>query len=76
MRGDSAEQGFDEGIVVTEPRTRVGRRDAEPGEHGEDCGGLEGGALVAVQHRFAAGGVHAFGPCATPSEVGLARSLA
>jgi hypothetical protein len=68
LRG--AEQGFDEGIVVADPRAGVGRCDAEPGEHGEHGGGLERGAIVAVQNRLGRRGVHALGKGGAPGKVG------
>ena len=65
-----AEEGFGEGIVVADPRAGVGGPDAEPGEHGKYSGGLERGAVVAVQHRFGRRGVHALGKRGTPGKVG------
>src|SRR4051794_36359271 len=47
---DRTEQRFDEGIVVTDPRTRVGRTDSQPCQHRQDRSGLESGAVVSVQH--------------------------
>src|ERR1700761_5484107 len=57
----SAEQLLDKGIVVADARARVGRGAAEPGQHGKHGGGLEGGAVVTMQHRLWMAGVHAFG---------------
>src|SRR3954471_8753990 len=65
-----AEEGCDERIVVADPRAGVRRCDAEPGEHGEHSGGLEGGAIVAVQHWLGRRGVHALGERGTPGEMG------
>ncbi len=42
------EQRFDEGVVVADPRTRVGRRDAQPLQHSQHRRGLQRGAVVAV----------------------------
>ncbi len=43
-----AEQGFGVRIVDADARSRTGRLDAQPMEHGEDGGGFQGGAVVAV----------------------------
>src|SRR5918911_3706585 len=56
-----AEERLDEGIVVADPRAGIGRPDAEPGEHGEHGGGLQGWPVVAVQHRLGVAGMHALG---------------
>src|SRR5215210_2163950 len=61
-----AEQGFNEGIVIADPRAGVGGPDTEPGEHGEHGGGLERGAVVAVQYRFGRRGVHALSEGGAP----------
>src|SRR6202166_1402046 len=45
------EQCFGESIVITNARTRVGRLDAEPMQHGQNRRCLQGCAVVAVQHR-------------------------
>lgn len=45
-----AEQAFDEGVVVAHARPRVRRLDAQPPQHGQHRGGLQRGAVVAMQH--------------------------
>src|SRR5206468_12959337 len=54
-----AEQRLGERIIVAYPRPRMGRRDAEPVQHGEHGGALQGGAIVAVQHRARRHGMYA-----------------
>ena len=56
-----AEQRLGKRVVVADPRPRVRRRDAEPGEHGQHGGALQAGAVVAVQHGTRRHGVHALG---------------
>ena len=65
-----SEQRFGKGIVVADPRTRVGGLDAEPVQHGEHGGGLHCGAVVAVQHRFGGFGVHALGQGGAAGQMG------
>jgi len=45
------EQWFDKCVVVTHPRSGVGRRDAQPVKHGQHGSGFDGRAVVAVQNR-------------------------
>jgi len=49
------------GVVVGNTRSRVGRLDAEPVEHGEDGGLLQRRAVIAVQDGFVGEGMQAFG---------------
>lgn len=44
------EQRLDEGVVVGNARTRVRGLDAQPVEHGQHCGGLQGATVIAMQH--------------------------
>ncbi|MPM72115.1 hypothetical protein SDC9_119088 [bioreactor metagenome] len=55
------EERFDKGVVVGDARARVRRFDAQPVQHGEHRGGLEGTAVVAVEHGFVGHRVDAFG---------------
>ena len=54
-----AEDAFDEGVVVADPRARVGRGDAQPVQHAQHRGGLERGTVVAMQYRLVGCGVDA-----------------
>ena len=56
-----AEQRLGERIVVAHARPRMGRRDAEPVQHGEHGGAFQGGAIVAVQHRARRHGMYTLG---------------
>ena len=47
----STEQAFLKGVVVTHPRPRVRGFHTQPVQHGQHRGGLDGRAIVAVQHR-------------------------
>ena len=55
------EQRFNEGVIVRHSRTRIRRLDAQPVEHGQHGGGLEGAAVVAMKHGFVRYGVNSFG---------------
>jgi hypothetical protein len=61
-----SEQGFGKGIVIAHPRAGVGRRDAEPVQHGQHGGRPHGGAVVAVQHRPGGPGMRTLGRGGSP----------
>ena len=46
-----AKQRFGKGIVIAHPWPRVRRSNAEPVQHGQHRGGLQGGTVVAMQDR-------------------------
>ena len=47
-----AEQRFDEGVVVTDPRAGVGGPQAQPMNHRQHRGRLERRAVIPMQHRI------------------------
>ena len=64
-----AEQRLGEGIVVAHPWPRVRRLDAEPVQHGQHRRGLQGRAVVTVQHRPHRHGMHALGERGAPGQM-------
>ena len=54
------EQRFHEGIVVADPRTRVGGRNAQSLQHRQHRRSLQAGSVVAVQDGLMGGGMRAF----------------
>ena len=64
-----AEQRLGEGIVVADPRARIGRLDAQPVQHRQHRRRLQRGAVVAVQHRLVGPAMHAFGQGGAPRQV-------
>src|SRR5580693_657497 len=67
LRG--AEQRLGKSVVIAHSWARVGRLDAEPIQHGQYCRRLQGGAVVAVQHRPRRLGMHALSECRSPGQV-------
>ena len=64
-----AKQGLHEGVVVRDPRTGVRRLHAKPMEHGEHRGGLQSGAIVAMQDGLFGETVDPFRKRRTPGEM-------
>ena len=64
-----AKQCFSERIVIADPRTRVGRCDAQPMQHRQHGGGLQSGTIVTMQDRTRRTGMHVLGECRSPGQV-------
>lgn len=57
-------------IVVRHARARVGRFQPQSMEHGEDGGGFQGNAVVAMKHGFVGQGMDAFGERGAAEQMG------
>ena len=65
----SAEQRLGKCVIIADARARIGRLDAKPMQHSQHGGGLERGAVVAVQHRAYRHRMHALGERRSPGQV-------
>jgi hypothetical protein len=64
-----SEQRFHEGVVVADAWARARVLDAEPVQHSQHGGGLEGGAVVAMQHRLVDEAVQPLGQCRSTQQI-------